>query len=137
MFKWKDAYSCNIAKIDEQHKKLLSIGEKLYDIVRSKNYLDHYDEIMQILYEMRDYTVYHFNYEEELMEKYGFELLDLQRKQHQQFVKKINAFAKQDIDEEQNRISLELVTFVADWIEHHILGSDQKYMEFFNQKGVF
>ncbi len=137
MFQWKDVLSCNIAEIDNQHKKLLEIGSRLYDIIRNQKDFDYYDDILYILQELQDYTVYHFDYEEKLMQQYGYEGLEEQKKQHQHFVDKLKEAAKKDIDEEQFSFSLDLATFIADWIEHHILGSDKKYKDFLNGKGVF
>ena len=65
MFKWRDAYSVNVGAIDEQHKMLFKIGRELGDIVSIEG--DHFDEIMAILNKLKDYTVFHFNEEEEIM----------------------------------------------------------------------
>ncbi|HHY91378.1 MAG TPA: hemerythrin family protein [Clostridiales bacterium] len=137
MFQWKDAYSCNIAEIDKQHRNLLEIGARLYDIIRNQKDFDYYDDVLAIFNELQDYAVYHFGYEENLMKQYGYEEFEEHKKEHQQFVDKLKEAAKKDIDEELFNISLDLATFIADWIEHHILRSDKKYKDFFNAKGVF
>ena len=69
MFKWKEDFSVNIKTIDEQHQELFRIGNSLYNIISIKGGIDRYDEIMKILYEMRDYAIYHFDYEEKLMKE--------------------------------------------------------------------
>ncbi len=136
MFKWRDIYSTNIAEIDKQHKKLLEIGSQLSGLIRSKDDVDHYDEIVELLDELKNYTIYHFKTEEELMEKYGYEGLDEHKKTHQAFIDKINEVGSADIDNNQKGISMEILVFIADWIEKHILKVDHMYKDFFNEKGV-
>lgn len=136
MFKWRDAYSVNVRTIDEQHKMLFKIGRELGDLVSIEG--DHFDEIMAILNRLKDYTVFHFNEEEELMEKYGYPGIEKHRLEHKYFVSKINELDKEDeVDEEQKKISMEIITFIANWIENHILKTDQRYSKFFNDKGIY
>lgn len=136
MFKWRDAYSVNVAAIDEQHKMLFKLGKDLGDIVSIEG--DHFDEIMAILNKLRDYTAFHFNAEEEMMEKYDYPEMEKHRLEHKFFVKKINELDKEDeVDEEQKKITMEIITFIANWIENHILKTDQRYSKFFNDRGIY
>ncbi|SKC48550.1 bacteriohemerythrin [Maledivibacter halophilus] len=137
MFKWKDEYSCNINEIDNQHKKLLEIGLKLSNIIKDKNDLDHYDEIIEVLRELKEYTIYHFKYEEDLMHRHGYKELNGHRLTHEIFVNKIIEIENKDIDENQQKVTIEILTFIADWIENHILKVDHMYKDFLNEKGVF
>lgn len=136
LFKWRDTYSCNIESIDIQHKKLFEIGSRLYLILTMKDGLDHYDEIIEIVEELKEYTIYHFKCEEELMEKYNYEHLDVHKEEHEAFINKIIEIQSQDIDEKQSKISLEMIEFIANWIEGHILKTDFKYKGYLNEKGV-
>ncbi len=137
MFKWREIYSCNIEEVDNQHKRLLEIGSNLSNLVRNKDGIDRYDEIMEHLGELKNYTIYHFNSEEELMEKYGYEGLDEHKKAHRNFIDKINEIHCKDIDEDQRGVTMEILIFIADWIENHILKDDHRYKDFLNEKGVF
>lgn len=137
MFKWKENFSCNIEEIDNQHQKLFKIGNDIYKLVTSKDDIDHYDEIIAIMRELEEYTVYHFKYEEELMSKYGYNELEDHKNQHSLFVDKIKEIQTEDIDLRQKKVAMDTLMFVADWIENHILKSDHKYNEFLNEKGVY
>ena len=136
MFKWKDDFSVNIKTIDSQHQELFKIGNSLYDIVSIKDGIDRYDEIMKALHEMRDYAIYHFGYEEKLMEENGYPDFERHKKEHDAFVKKVQSIDELDVDEKQKKVGMELVIFIADWIENHILKSDMAYKEFLNNKGI-
>ncbi|WP_066505399.1 bacteriohemerythrin [Abyssisolibacter fermentans] len=134
MFEWKEEYSVQIKDIDNQHKKLLSIGEELFYIVSGKSDIDHYDEIISILKELEEYTIYHFGYEEALMQKYNYDEFLGHKEEHNKFINKIKGITTDSVDEAQVTISMDIIMFIADWIEHHILKSDHKYKELLKEK---
>ena len=135
--RWKESYSCNVEEIDNQHKKLFEIGDELYSLISLNDGIDRYDEIIAIVEKLKDYTIYHFQYEEKLLKKYGFNQLSDHSKQHEKFVKKIIELEHKDIDDGQKQITVDMVLFIADWIENHILGTDMQYKDFLNEKGVY
>ena len=134
MFEWREELSCSIEIIDEQHKKLLNIGHELTELVKSVNSNDHYDDIMNLLHELKDYTVYHFKTEEDILkdEYSGFRL---HKAQHDSFIDKINDVLSEDIDENQKIITTDMMVFIADWIGNHIMRTDKLYIEFLTNKG--
>lgn len=133
MLKWKDEYALGIDRIDSQHKKLVDIGEQVYKLMIKEG--DHYDEIITLLQELRDYTVYHFKTEEEMFSKYDeFVGADAHKFQHKLFVKKIEKYFEdlEMIDSEQNKVLLDLITFISDWLIKHIVVSDKEYTQYMN-----
>jgi len=136
LFKWGDDFCCNIQEIDKQHKKLFETGNKVYELASLDDNYDHYDEIMEILDELRQYTIYHFNYEEKLLSDNGYDKLDTHKIEHYFFTKKLQKIGKQDIDNFQKESIMEILTFIADWITNHILKSDHEYKDFLISKGV-
>lgn len=135
-FKWKDEYSVNVAEIDKQHKKLMELGDRIVDLAMGSKDADYYDHIMEVLEELKNYTVYHFGYEEKLFEEYGYQHTEAHKFEHMFFIKKVERIEKKDIDGQQGDVIMSLLNFVADWITGHILKEDKKYSEFFNAKGV-
>ncbi len=135
--RWKESYSCNVTEIDNQHKKLFEIGDELYSLINLNDGIDRYDEIIAIVEKLKDYAIYHFQYEEKLLKEYGFNKLGDHSKQHDKFVKKIIELEHKDIDDGQKQITVDMVLFIADWIENHILGTDMQYKDFLNEKGVY
>ena len=137
MFEWKDQYSVRIDKLDQQHKKLLEIGRKLVDILENTcEEIDQFDQIRNSLKEMFEYATYHFSFEEKLMEKYDFIDLASHRFQHKMFIKKIEEFDLDELDDQQREITLALLDFISQWITEHILKTDHKYSNFLIEKGV-
>jgi len=129
LFKWRDTFKLDIPEIDAQHQKLFEMGSKLYEIISLKDDCDHYDEIMQIIDELRDYTQYHFSYEEDLMRKKNYENYDTHKIEHDFFIKKLARIDIEDVENDQDKVMLEMVTFLADWISSHILKTDRQYRE--------
>lgn len=134
-FKWKEEYCLNIEEIDIQHKKLLEIGEKVYDIAMLDDGYDHYDEIMTVLDELLEYTEYHFGYEEKMLKEKNYKELHDQEEEHYYYIYKIKSIAsREDIDDNQRKTILEILDFLSQWITNHIMVSDRKYADYLNQK---
>ncbi|WP_352420072.1 bacteriohemerythrin [Proteiniborus sp.] len=127
IFKWKDNFSIGIEEIDRQHKRLFEIGGEIYNLATLKDGQDHYDEIIALLNSLKDYTVYHFGFEESLMEKYNYDDIDKHKQQHDKFIEKLVEIEAQDIDARQKKVILDILDFIVNWISSHILGTDFKY----------
>lgn len=127
MFNWKDSYNIGIEEIDKQHKKLFEIGNSIYELAMLKDGQDHYDEIMSLISKLKDYTIYHFGYEERLMENNNYNELDAHKIQHDKFVEKLIDIETQEIDSRQKKVILDILDFIVSWISKHILVTDQKY----------
>ena len=135
-FKWKDRYNLNISEIDKQHRKLFEIGARAYDLVMLDDSFDHYDEIIGIFNELLEYTEYHFDYEEKLMEAYKYDGYGHQKQEHAFFINKIKEMTSRDIDSNQQKAVLDVIDFLSEWIGSHILLSDRKYAASFEEKGI-
>ena len=130
-FKWKDEYNLNIEEIDKQHKKLMEIGERAYDIAIIDDGYDRYDEIMTIIDELLEYTKYHFEYEENMLKGCNYNHTHDQAEEHEIYVNKINQVAsREDIDDNQRKIVLEIIDFLSEWISKHIMIADRGYAVF-------
>jgi len=131
-FTWNEVYNTGIVTIDTQHKVILKILNELYDVVFI-NKKD--DKLAGILHELVQYTIYHFEEEEKLFEKYHFIAEKEHKKEHALFVEQISAF-KQKLNTNDRLITLELIDFLKNWLIDHILVKDQEYVKFFNAKGI-
>lgn len=127
MYKWNDDYSVAVQPIDEQHKELFNIADQIHTLVNDHKEDDNYDAIIQLINELKDYTVYHFNYEEKLMEKSGVPDLDAHKEEHRTFVDYISSLDIYDIDENQDEHLLDLLKYITKWIFRHINNTDFKY----------
>jgi hemerythrin len=76
---WDDRYMIGIEMIDEQHKKLFDLVNRLYDLDDDNSSKE---ELRIILYEFSDYMQTHFNEEEEYMKSINYNLLDEHKQLH-------------------------------------------------------
>ncbi|MBP2031831.1 hemerythrin [Clostridium algifaecis] len=130
-FEWNEKYSLNIEEIDNQHKQLMAIGKKAYDIAILDDGYDRYDEIMTIIDELLDYTKYHFEYEENMLKKYNYGHIHEQEEEHGFYIYKINEVAsREDLDDNQRKVILEIIEFLSQWITQHIMVADRQYAVF-------
>lgn len=128
MLEWNDDYLTGIELIDEQHKTLIGIGNRLYALLMSPFAKDKYDDIVSILKELTDYTVFHFSAEEELMDRIGYRRIISHKAVHNEFIAKIKHVDQNRIDNDQNAYLLELTDFVLSWISEHILKTDKRIL---------
>lgn len=125
MIAWKDEYTMGIPHIDEQHKKLFEIAGRIYGLYKDEFCVDKYDRIVELIGELKDYTIFHFKSEEEYMESVGYRKLFTHKIEHSDFVEKINNVDLELVDEDHNAYLLEILEFVVDWIDKHILEKDK------------
>lgn len=130
MFVWKEEYALGNGPIDEQHQKLFLLGRQVHELLTTKRNKDNYDDLASLLKELTDYTVYHFDFEEGMLEAAGYPSLDLHEIEHRRFIDKLHELAEQDLDAFQSKVAFEMLGFIANWIERHILDTDFKYREY-------
>ncbi len=131
-FSWNPQYNVGISKIDEQHQNLVKMINEFYVNLTTKPKKENMSKLIKGL---KDYTVYHFQTEENLMTLYHFDGMVGHKKEHQEFINQINDYYERFIND-QLIISIEITNFLRDWLIRHINGSDQLFGEFLQQKGL-
>ncbi len=131
-FKWDAKFSVGIDSIDNQHKKIIELINELYGAFVDKRT----DDIMgRILHEMADYAIYHFKYEENLLEQSGYPLTAKHIEEHDAFNLKVNEFkAKSALGKFQ--ITFTVLNYLKDWLANHILINDAKYSSHLKKFGA-
>ncbi len=129
---WSEKFMTGIEKIDEQHKGLVGMVNELHNAMKLKKGAK---ESGQILEKLADYTVSHFGYEEQLFDEHEYPVGDVHKKIHQDLVAKVVEF-KSEFDQGKAALSMELMTFLTDWLTDHILKTDMEYVPFLKEKGI-
>jgi len=125
MLIWKDSYSIGVKLIDAQHKHLFDIGNQAYLLLGNDFQTNKYDDIVFIIEDLRNYFKYHFKCEEDYMLKINYGGYEEQKKEHDNFIKKIDEQSLSDIDKNQQKYLLDLLGFLFNWISQHILEKDK------------
>lgn len=125
MIKWSDNYKTGNEMIDTQHKRLFDIAIAAEDLLADDSLYDKYDEIMDKLYELKNYTEYHFSCEEKLMAISNYPKIKEHQQLHIECIEEIDYMMSQDIDRDQTEALLGVANFVIDWITTHIFETDK------------
>ena len=123
-FKWDKHFITGLADVDSQHQKLVGIinefGKHLAQNETS------FAEIERIFNELVEYTQYHFQEEETLMNDMGIDERHLSAHllAHKTFVEEIITLHSQ-ISADNPDSGKYLLEFLIHWLAYHILGTDQ------------
>jgi hemerythrin len=132
IFEWNDKFSVNIDAFDSQHKNLVNNLNDLYDAMKQGR---GNDVIGKIFSSLINYTQSHFKDELEMMKKHDYPDLLIHKKEHDDLESQIKEL-KEKFDNKQILVSFELLTFLKEWLMHHILETDKKYGPYLNGRGI-
>ena len=126
MYEMKPEFFTGIALIDNEHRQLFDYANQIYDLLHAEFVPDKYDNIVDILGKLRDYTKKHFADEEAYMESIQYKKIFTQKIQHQAFIDELDKLDLDEISELDNQEETisNLLSFVTDWLIHHILEVD-------------
>ena len=137
MFIWKKEFELGIPSIDNQHKKLLEIGNRINDLLKNHDDEDdNFDEIMTVIEELKEYTVYHFKTEEDLFLRYDYPEYAEHKREHDAFIDYVNSVDLSSIDENQGAFLKELLKKIVNWVFNHIITTDYLYKDFLISLGT-
>ncbi len=125
MYEMKDEFKTGIDFIDEQHARLFEIANEAYTLLKNDFTIDKYDKVIDLVDELKDYTVFHFNAEEEYMDSINYKRRFTQKIEHDAFIKKINEVDYKTIDSNPDKYILELLELLNQWLTGHILHNDK------------
>ena len=130
--KWNSRYAVNVEEIDRQHQTLIGLINTLYDAM---NVGKGKDVLGPVLTEVVDYTAYHFNAEERLLRQDAYPEYERHKKEHDDLTAKARAL-KQEFDSGNHKLSIDVMLFLSNWLNLHILEEDKKFGPYLNSKGV-
>ncbi|MCB9481589.1 MAG: bacteriohemerythrin [Desulfobacteraceae bacterium] len=130
LIKWNNDFVLGIEEIDGQHKKLVSMVNRLDSARKLKKSRD---DIAKILSDLADYTFYHFSREESLFEKYNYSDKENHKRIHKNLVSKVIDF-KNSFESGNADLTSDLMAFLEDWLRNHIMKTDRAYASFLSRK---
>lgn len=125
-FAFTSKYHTGIELVDEEHRRLFEIIANADRIIHADLLHDKYDEIVYILSELREYTIVHFQDEEEYMKQINYPELAQQQKAHEAFIEKLSSIDLDSLDNHQQDYLEDLIAFLLNWLTVHILQMDKK-----------
>ncbi len=131
MIAWSEKFRIGVDVVDNQHKHLFSLINKL-----SRKNNDSEDEysILKVLEELVMYVKFHFSAEEDIMRRYVYPGYMQHKNQHENFKRKVLDFL---IKYKKGNLSLlEIQSYIEDWIINHILYEDMKIGKYLSGKEI-
>ena len=129
---WREEFSVGIHQINEEHKKLISLINRLLEGMRENR---QEQVLTPIFNELVDYTRGHFANEEALLVKYGYPAVVEHAAEHRRIVSELLSL-KEDKLSSPSLISHETMEFLRDWLGTHVLEEDKAYAAFLKAKGA-
>jgi len=129
---WTDDLNTGIGTCDRQHHKLVELINLLHEaMLAGKGKTVMHD----LLRELVDYTVYHFETEEELFARHGYPDAPSHILEHRKLTQ--TAVELRDKVASGGRvITIDVMNFLKQWLNNHIIHTDKRYGPFLKVKGV-
>ena len=125
---WDDVLNTGDHSVDLQHRFLVNTINELADAIESGGGKTALGEILVVT---QYYTEWHFEQEEELMEKYACPVAETNKRQHAYF---IDAFKKYRSEFRtqggSNDLARTIYKELTDWLVNHIMKTDKQLADF-------
>ncbi|MFI3219501.1 MAG: bacteriohemerythrin [Methylococcales bacterium] len=131
---WSNELSVGIEEIDEQHKVLVNLINRLFDetVVHQAGTSVVMEEI---LHELIEYTVIHFAVEESLFRIFHYPETETHTRHHDELKAQVLDIQKK-VKQGEAAVNTELLMFLKRWLTNHILQEDKLYAPFLLSQGV-
>ncbi len=129
LIEWSDSLSVGNDEIDTQHKKWIRMTNELHEALLNSAADKVREVALGSLKEMREYVRYHFDHEEEYMQRINYPDLAEHRKIHAVFYVRIIDYYNQ-VQEGKLVLNTQIMKTLRNWLEHHIMNEDKKYGDF-------
>ena len=130
VMQWTEMMSVGVPELDGDHRQLIRVINQLgasYDDEARRT------SVRQSLFALRRYAEFHFAREEKVMAVCGYPGIEEHRVEHRDFVTRIQDLNRRfddDPDRATEVVNETLMTFLKDWLNHHILIEDKAYQPF-------
>ncbi len=120
--KFGEKYSTGVVWQDFQHRQLIDL---LYKLKKEKVEKADSNVIRLSAAFLAMYVHHHFTLEEEHMDLYCYPGMELHKKGHKDYIKRIKVFREKQFDCDDNAVD-GLIQTISHWILNHILTDDKK-----------
>ena len=128
LVEWDARYAVGIPPIDEQHRELIDLTNKLYEACLMG------DEAATVIFKQSihkvvDYIKYHFSAEETMLQNIKYPDFISHKKEHESLVKRVLEDV-QLFQQGKHFIPNSFVRMLKEWILTHIAMSDKRYGDY-------
>ena len=131
---WKKEWETGIKKIDEQHKHFVGIINQV-DVLNEDG--KEKDKLEPIINDLMEYARVHFSTEEGYFDDTDYPDTDEHKEKHQELLGKVINFGNRFKNEEEvSQVVKELLIFLKDWLDEHLIEYDHKYVPWLTEHGI-
>ncbi len=128
---WTDELLTGVGVMDRQHRVLIDVLGELQQGCRPATGARPFDDITR---DLLAYAIYHFETEERLIERYGYDRVQAQEtqqhlQQHREFSQRLVQLRAQAHSDE-HASQHQLASFLKEWLAQHIGTADQRLASF-------
>jgi len=129
---WNNTFELGVQLFDEHHYHLVELLNRVYDNFTAGAPAENIGIIFD---ELIDYATYHFASEELWMKDNSYPKINDHCIEHERFTRRVVEMQK-DFHAGKLNLSLEVLTFLKNWLTNHILQIDIEYGRYIASKGV-
>jgi hemerythrin-like metal-binding protein len=129
---WNKQLETGNGKIDEQHKALVEAFNKLHTAMKQGKGKD---ELGNTLNFLANYTVQHFQMEEQLMNAHQYPGSATHKGLHKDLVGKVADLVTK-YNAGQAMLTMQVMDFLEGWLIEHIQGEDRRLADHLRTKGI-
>ncbi len=132
LINWDKRLETGHGKIDEQHQALVVAYNNLHGAMKQGRGKD---ELGTTLVFLKDYTVQHFQMEEELMKTHAYPGTSRHQDLHRALVGQV-ADVVTRFNAGQPVMTMQVMDFLEGWLVEHIMAEDYRLAEYLRGKGI-
>ena len=132
LFVWEDGLALNVRELDEQHKRLFAILDRLCRIIQLGQDRTILEEVLHSLIVS---AFAHVRTEERYMRQTGYPELNDHKSEHAEFLAQAIDL-RERIEQGRITVKLESLNLLADWVRSHILTSDRRFAEYISRPEI-
>ena len=126
LFEWSSRFLLGVPDVDKHHKYLVWLINKIYDKHMGGASAAN---VGLIINELIEYAAYHFEAEERWMKIDSYPKLAEHKAEHEGFSERVISYQK-SLNAGNAVLLTELLPFLEEWVNAHILDSDGDYGRF-------
>ena len=130
---WSEKFSVNVRELDAQHMTLVDKINVLHQSLLDNKGREAQNKIIE---DLLVYADVHFAAEEKQMRKLNYPGYQKHKLEHDSFTAKALDL-QQRVTQSGFVLTLEVLSFLKNWLQDHILGTDKEYSRHFNLNGVY
>lgn len=118
---WNDSYSVGVKIVDEQHKTILRLINRLSKAISAHNGQAVLGEVLD---ELKSYTITHFETEENLMKEMSFSGYSAHKAEHEDLIAQVDNLLER-FNSNVKVLNVEVLGFLVLCLENHIAVTDK------------